>query len=379
MVGVVVALLIAASGCQRHYRIDLAEADDEVAMGRAASVADAGEDHVRFVAVGDAGLGNDAQAAVAAGVQEACDGRCDFVILLGDNLYDEGIATEADKERIACIVDRYPSDAKYLTLGNHDYHKVLPKMERARAQLDWIREADGARGAFHFYQFTAGLVDVTAVDTNVMVRGRIAGRYAELARFLGPLRPSSGRWSIVFGHHPYSSQGTHGDAGQYVDGGLEIWRGEFFRSFMDRHVVGRADLYIAGHDHNLQFFPNLAGQDTAQIVSGSGAKCQVRRGQSEGEATMEYYGYGFALVDATPSRLTVTFHDYRGRAIWGTTRTRQSPTWKPIAGAPEQSIDPRNHCNRDRRALTDWVRRRKLVPCAVTIVSGGRIDGAAAN
>ena len=45
------------------------------------------EGQVRFVAIGDAGEGNDAQFAVADVVEQVCaDQGCDFAIYLGDDL-----------------------------------------------------------------------------------------------------------------------------------------------------------------------------------------------------------------------------------------------------------------------------------------------------
>src|SRR5688572_24159997 len=52
---------------------------------------------VRFVVMGDTGEGNDGQHRVADAIAAKCaaDG-CDFVVLLGDNIYDEGVDNVAD-------------------------------------------------------------------------------------------------------------------------------------------------------------------------------------------------------------------------------------------------------------------------------------------
>ena len=55
------------------------------------------EGHVRFVAIGDAGEGNDAQFAVADVVEQVCTAQgCDFAIYLGDNFYDVGVESVDD-------------------------------------------------------------------------------------------------------------------------------------------------------------------------------------------------------------------------------------------------------------------------------------------
>ncbi|HET6583236.1 MAG TPA: hypothetical protein VFG69_07310, partial [Nannocystaceae bacterium] len=52
---------------------------------------------VRFVALGDAGEGNEAQFAVAAAMADVCAERgCDFALYLGDNFYDNGVTSSMD-------------------------------------------------------------------------------------------------------------------------------------------------------------------------------------------------------------------------------------------------------------------------------------------
>jgi predicted MPP superfamily phosphohydrolase len=81
-------------------------------------------DIIKFVAMGDTGHGNEAQYQVATTVKNKCaqDG-CDFVLLLGDNIYNIGVDS----------VDDFQFDTKselpyqhinlpfYLVPGNHDY------------------------------------------------------------------------------------------------------------------------------------------------------------------------------------------------------------------------------------------------------------------
>ena len=56
------------------------------------------DDVVRFAAVGDMGARDEIQAVIAQGVHRACDDRCDFVLLLGDNFYETGVRDEQDEQ-----------------------------------------------------------------------------------------------------------------------------------------------------------------------------------------------------------------------------------------------------------------------------------------
>jgi hypothetical protein len=348
-----------SSGCPRNRGlIMLRDADDPWMYGHEEDPLGTDAESTRFAVVGDMGLPGITQAVVAQGVVKACGGECDFVLLLGDNLYEEGVKDARDQARLACMVGRYPSEHKYLVLGNHDYIIDTPQIARARNELAWIRKdvADdggvGARGRFHFYSFRAGPVRVLGIDTNFLVRGIIDESHLDLLKFMGRMRPGIDDWVIVFGHHPYVSNGAHGDAGSFREGGFRLWPGALFQHFMSQRVMGRADLYLAGHDHNLQFFSNPHGHGTAQLLSGSGAKCTGRGAYASDRAEMERYGFGFALVEAHRDRMVVSFHDYDGKRFWGAWRTRQDARWKPLDGVPQRSVDTRHRCADELRMMT---------------------------
>ena len=52
---------------------------------------------VRFITLGDTGKGNADQRRVAVAARDLCAARgCDFALLLGDNIYEEGVETIDD-------------------------------------------------------------------------------------------------------------------------------------------------------------------------------------------------------------------------------------------------------------------------------------------
>jgi hypothetical protein len=328
------------------------------------------EPFVRFAAVGDMGDSTLVQAMVARGVKRACDGKCQFVLLLGDNLYESGVSGKSDEEELSCLVESYPTSAKYLVLGNHDYTIINPSLPQARNQLGWIRReakrgarGTGARGQHHFYRFRAGNVRLVGIDTNFLLRARLDASYRDLYDWLGTLRPRRDEWVIVFGHHAYVSNGGHGNAGAFREGPISVWPGRFFGYFLGSRVFGRADLYIAGHDHNLQFFANVDDGPTAQVVSGSGARCNPRGPLPSERAMMERYGYGFALIEATRDVLQVGFHDARGRRFWGAWRERRNATWKPMKGFDARVIETAPRCEQERVGLIREADRQGVRAC----------------
>jgi predicted phosphodiesterase len=307
------------------------------------------DDSVVFAAIGDVGKANVPQAVVAAGVRRACAERCDFVVLLGDNVYESGVADADDERALGCMIASYETPATFAVLGNHDYDPVAPTVERARRELAWIRrdatrpDGVGARGDHHFYRFRAGPVRLVALDTNLLVRGAFdEADYGRLARWLGPLRRADDEWLVVLGHHPYVSNGSHRSAGEFLDASLSLWPGRFFRHVIGRHVMGRADLYVAGHDHNLQFIPDVDGGRTAQIVSGGGSKCDAPPSLRFHDNAIERYGYGFVIVEADRDALSVAFHDAWGELLWNVRRERGSG-WQ-TRGDLSHLAERRSHC-----------------------------------
>jgi tartrate-resistant acid phosphatase type 5 len=316
-----------------------------------------GGERLRFAAVGDSGLDAPAQRQLARHLHASCDGLCDFVLVLGDNFYEYGLdpdQLEVDTAKLSCMLGRYPGP-KYVTLGNHDYHPILPSGTRGRAQVAFLaRPDDDLHGGYHFYRFDTKLASFWALDTNYLVRGADPWTAdAKLVGFGETIRAEDDSWKIVFGHHPMLSNGYHGNAGGFLENDfVSVWSGAAFRRFMLRYVVGQADLYLAGHEHNLQFYGRAFGSNTGFVVSGGAAKCTPRStAPRNAEAAMlEHYGYGFVIVDVTREELVVRFYGYDGEELWGVRRGRRG-RWTELAGFPKRLANLEPRCGEEKEAL----------------------------
>ena len=94
-------------------------------------------DPVHFIALGDTGEGNLEQYAVADVMAQVCaDQGCDFVLLLGDNIYDTGVEALDDLQWQNKFELPYADlDLPfYAVLGNHDYGNAVDE-ERANFQV----------------------------------------------------------------------------------------------------------------------------------------------------------------------------------------------------------------------------------------------------
>lgn len=305
---------------------------------REAPLATPAPDAVRFFAVGDPGL-SDAAAGrpralaattlrVAQAVDAACEARggCDFGVMLGDNVYEAGVAGPDQAAFFEELLRVYTNDWKRpiaVVLGNHDWGPVTPSAARAQAELAEIarlgRAHDGVvRGATHFFELAAGPVELFAWDTNLLARGCAPGfggppSCAEAGdATLRALAASSAPFRVWLGHHPYWSNGQHGDAGEQEECFgpvcVGLWPGEALKQLFDRHVVGQADLVLSGHDHSMQAFVDPRLGRSALVVSGAAAK-ESPLGRAERRRPAAFARgdvLGFALVEAEADTLTVT-------------------------------------------------------------------------
>jgi len=253
------------------------------------------ETTVRFIAIGDTGTGKDGQYKVAAALKEVCDQKgCDFAIGLGDNVYENGVDGVNDIQFDLKFEDPYKDIhfPFYMALGNHDNTWIFggdgADNDRGDIQVDYHyrkdRKSEKWQMPSRFYQFDAPisggtpLITFFSMDTNPSASAGDPSNeynkddYSEMqGKWLKDgFKASKAPWKIAYGHHPYISNGSHGNAGNYDS---LIGQGKYYKEMIEKNVCGNADVLIVGHTHALQWLKEKEGcPDTAHIVSGAGAK-----------------------------------------------------------------------------------------------------------
>ena len=237
--------------------------------------------NVRVLAFGDFGDGSERQAKMAAAMGRYHDKhRFDLAVTLGDNFYPAGMSGptdprwERDFERLygPMRIQIFPS------LGNHDWvltDSPVAEILRTAKSSTWRMPAGR-------YTFVAGPVQFFAIDTNLVTRAQLEW----LDRELGASRA---RWKVVYGHHPIFSSGLHGDHAGLRDALLPLLR-------------GRAQLYLAGHDHNLEHLQPDGGVHFAVVGGGGAAPRAMTAGPRSQFASSQT---GFAVIEASRSALAL--------------------------------------------------------------------------
>ena len=284
-------------------------------------VIDANTD-VRFIAVGDVGKGNQEQYQVAAAMKEKCiKDECDFILMLGDNIYNDGVSSVDDSQFQTKFELPY-QDIQipfYVALGNHDYGGNGKGTEYGKAgyQIDYTNVSSKWKMPHHYYQFEQQNVTFIALDTNGQMFGIDKSQQEDVSSWIAN---STSQWKIVFGHHPYLSNGPHGNAGEYEGRPyIPIANGENVKQFAESVWCGKVDLYLAGHDHSRQWLADTC-QGTGIVVSGAGSSTTDLPGSNS--VLFQENTLGFLYIHIQDNILNAEFIDVTGNVNFRHTITK---------------------------------------------------------
>lgn len=280
------SLLILTQGC--GGRISLANrtlpfAPKEVTIPQRDSA-------LRVVVLGDFGMGNKAQFDVAKAIAELHRRQpFQFGITVGDNFYQHGVSSIHDPKWETRWEQPYSrlGFPFYPTLGNHDYYGDV------QSQLEYQSPSGSWRMVARQFVLRGGLADWFALDTT----DTRTEQYAWLDKALSA---SSAHWKIVYGHHPIYSAGSHGDSKTLEARLLPVIR-------------GRAVLYVAGHDHDLQYLKPVDG--THLVISGGGGG-RLRQLHRDPRVIFGLTIYGFTVLDIDEHRILVEMYDRYGKRVY---------------------------------------------------------------
>lgn len=261
-------------------------------------------ERVRYIAIGDTGTNDEIQHAIAKSIKKVCDQKgCDFVLLLGDNFYENGVLSVDDPLFNDMFLDPYELvDVPFFAvLGNHDVRG------NTAAQAYFTLKATNWNMPNYSYNFTWGPASFFALNTNCF--------FLQWSDLLQKLEKSNSKWNIVFGHHTLYSSGAHGDPAGIVQTAWNQYVGSFI------------DFYYSGHDHHLEHL-TVKGEKTEYLVSGAGGKNYSYnqddsfKKASNGESQFVYKHNGFVWTDITQDQIEVSYFDIDGKKIYSFIKTK---------------------------------------------------------
>ena len=287
--------------------------------------------------LGDWGAENPAaQSVVAAGMTQYTQQHGfvpEALLMLGDSWYGELAGGVHSPRWQTQFEQMYPQDAfpcpAYSIAGNHDY-QLWPDSKVA-AELEYARVGRTTAGPtrwtmpslWYRFEFPAKnpLATFLALDSNMPLAGAskthgrnftlTAGQQAEQLVWLETelKRPRTTPFLIVMAHHPVYSDGPHGDHPVLV----RDWD-PLLRKY-------KVDLYLAGHDHDLQHL-EFEGHPTSFFLSGGGgADLYDLKIEPSERGPYGQKVYGFSHLSVTETKITLRHLDGEGCSLHAFTKT----------------------------------------------------------
>jgi len=223
-----------------------------------------------FAAMGDSGSGDVAQTQVAQAMLTYFNNarRFPFVLMLGDNLYDDDYQGEF-LEPYKPLLDR--GVKFYATLGNHDRDLEI-----------------------HFKPFNMGDKDRYSFDEGnarfVAINSNHPGDPEQIKWLDAAFTDAGMKWRIAFFHHPLYSSGQHSAEGRDV-----------IRPALEEALVrNKIDVAFVGHEHLYERVRPQRG--VRYFVSGGGGRSlyRVRKSDFDDVAVSQHH---FMVIEIAGDRL----------------------------------------------------------------------------
>jgi tartrate-resistant acid phosphatase type 5 len=279
---------------------------------------------VVFCALGDMGSGNKDQYKIGRIMANNIKkNNAQFVLGLGDNIYESGVTSIDDKLFISKFEKPYENISDkikfYMIIGNHDYGEYWDRFFKPRFQYQigygilsqklnkkWYMPN-------YYYMFSKKQngchIDFFCIDTNIDIMSKTM-KDKQSKEIIKLIKSSNANWKILVGHHTYRSIAGHGNAEPDLERYLNI--------FLKLGI----DVYMNGHDHNNQVVERiLNGRNITILQSGSGGKKYDDHGieldnillKKDSELIYHDEKLGFMNLFAYPTKINVEFIGDNGR------------------------------------------------------------------
>ena len=278
---------------------------------------DARNGGLNFVVIGDWGRnGEKDQHDVAQQMGRAANETgSKFVISVGDNFYEDGVASVDDPQWQSSFENVYTAKSLqvpwHVVLGNHDYHlnsdaqiaysKVSKRWNMPARYFTRTEQIDASTAVDFFFLDTMPMA--TFDDDESAYRDKVPWHDVpnQMAWFEKQLAASTAPWKIVIGHHPIYTGGIHGDTPYLVEHVLPL---------LKKHQV---QAYINGHDHDLQ---HLQADKVNLFCSGAGSK--PRKTKNTPHTKFALGCSGFMAVALQADKMNVRMLNDKGELLYTT-------------------------------------------------------------
>jgi hypothetical protein len=259
LAAVVVLAALSAASCRRDLPPDVAR-EHGVEVRELTPAADTlalpnRRGSVKFAVIGDSGRGDRAQNDVAAQmVAWRARFPFDFVLMLGDNIYDSHTARD--------YVLRFEQPYEPLLDAGVTFHAAIGNHDDP-ASIYYDKFNMGGHRYYSFRRAETRIEGIAGAGVRFFVIDTRTLDDVQLAWLHDGLQESGSRWKIVVGHHPIYTSGRYSSGARALRAALEPVL-----------IDGDADVVLAGHEH---FYERVVPQ-RGILYFISGAAGSLRRG-----------------------------------------------------------------------------------------------------
>ena len=286
---------------------------------------------VNLLAMGDWGTNGPEQRLIAhtmAAYVQQTGASFDGMLLVGDNFYMKlpgGVNDAMWQSAFEQMYDPQKLNFPFFAvLGNHDYDDGKDAVELQYAQLHpQSRWKIPARWYRIDIPRDHPLVTVLMLDSDKDMLG--TERWEQQKAWLdAELAKPRGVWTICCAHHPLFSNGGHGDN--------VILQNDWGKLFVKYNV----DLYVCGHDHDLEHLQIPRWFTSFVIVGGGGADTTPMRHDDRGP--MSRHTHGFGHFDFSPTSVTVKYINDQQEIIHEFTRDKSGKVNVLVTGGEDHAL-----------------------------------------
>ena len=243
-----------------------------------------------------------------------------FIILTGDNFYDDGVKDIYDNHWSASFENIYKELTKkypwYVSLGNHDYRgNPQAQIDYHTVNKNWIlperyytqvlKTNDGQKVRLICIDTSPWCNDY--YTTKNMEAVKTQDTAAQRKWLETTLANAKEPWKIVFGHHPVYSAALRGGTPE-----LEKMLVPLFEKY-------KVQAYICGHDHNMQH-NHPENSYTDYVVSGGGS--EVKDNPKFNKTKFAESLAGFADLRIKGDSLFLSLIDKSGSVVYHYSRAK---------------------------------------------------------
>ena len=237
----------------------------------------------------------------------------DIITLVGDNFYPSGVDDINDSQwKKYEDIFKDVTNPKYCILGNHDY-MLNPKaqIESENWQMDdWYFKKEFENVDLYFLdtnQFSISnwvpiekLEEIHGIDSENLIKRQISWLEMELSKNLNKKK-------IVFGHYPIITNGKY-------KGRMD----KLYNDLIDTFTKFKVNLYISGHEHNIQFLKRDFGFNFNQIIIGSSSENRDDANQCLKDDMLDNSDsyYGKLLINPEEDSMTIQYLNTQNKVIY---------------------------------------------------------------